>query len=815
MAALRARRPGGRTPACTQGDAAGDWCNRTKRTEHRKQCEAFCAGFGGPCSLFFGIEAMTFPSTLSLNGPWQLLPVDAFRQGFYPLNDAAWLEQNVPAHWQQHPLLERYVGKMVYRKRFVLDRGPGAIGADRSPGQCRFWLRLNGIFYWSQPFFNGVDLGRHEGYFMPQEHEVTAWVAAENTLLVEVECPDEHNKFGKRLITGVFSHWDCLDPATNPGGIWLPIELITTGPVRLKEVLLHSEAVDERLATLRFRATLDAAQAGDATLRWTFTPKNFAGAVHAIEQRHALAPGVQEIVGRLEIRDPQLWWTHDLGHPNLYRARLEVVQGSEVSDAQEFDFGIRHFSLRNWIAHLNGVRFLVKGNNYAPGDTRIATMTPERYAHDMRLARECHMNLLRVHAHVEHPAFYAAADEAGILLWQDFPLQWLYRRSVLPEARRQAHLMVRQLYNHPSVAIWCMHNEPIYVADTNDESVATAIRTYISVFIWSWNRDVMDTQLKRIAEAEDRTRPVVRASGEYAVPLLRAGTDSHFYYGWYNHVYGPLRAWEPIARHFPDNIRFVTEFGAQSFPNLQSCLKFMDPDLSRIDWDYMMARHHFQPGIMAHSIDWRSVRVLEELVELTQEYQSAVNRFYIDRLRYYKYRPTGGIVPFMFHDPNPAISFSILDYWRVPKRSYEAMRVAFNPQYIFTLLAKDRYAVGTPIDIPIYVVNDAHRNVSVAIEARLLAPGGEELAHVARALTLPADCMAMEAERLRLTPETPGTYRLVLALRDRAGKGIEHDYVIVVEQEASDRERRRARRWLARVLQAEGIAHRGLASSRS
>jgi beta-mannosidase len=169
----------------------------------------------------------------------------------------------------------------------------------------------------------------------------------------------------------------------------------------------------------------------------------------------------------------------------------------------------------------------------------------------------------------------------------------------------------------------------------------------------------------------------------------------------------------------------------------------------------------------------------------------------------------------MFHDPNPAISFSILDYWRVPKRSYEAMRVAFNPQYIFTLLAKDRYAVGTPIDIPIYVVNDAHRNVSVAIEARLLAPGGEELAHVARALTLPADCMAMEAERLRLTPETPGTYRLVLALRDRAGKGIEHDYVIVVEQEASDRERRRARRWLARVLQAEGIAHRGLASSRS
>ena len=38
-------------------------------------------------------------------------------------------------------------------------------------------------------------------------------------------------------------------------------------------------------------------------------------------------------------------------------------------------------------------------------------------------ARECHMNVLRVHAHVAHPALYAAADAQGLLLWQDFPLQ--------------------------------------------------------------------------------------------------------------------------------------------------------------------------------------------------------------------------------------------------------------------------------------------------------------------------------------------------------------------------------------------------------
>lgn len=64
---------------------------------------------------------MTIPSTLTLDGDWQLLPIGTFRQGFYPLDDDAWLTQTLPAHWQQHPLLERYAGKMVYRKRFGLE----------------------------------------------------------------------------------------------------------------------------------------------------------------------------------------------------------------------------------------------------------------------------------------------------------------------------------------------------------------------------------------------------------------------------------------------------------------------------------------------------------------------------------------------------------------------------------------------------------------------------------------------------------------------------------------------------------------------
>jgi beta-mannosidase len=736
---------------------------------------------------------MPAPETLTLTGAWHLLPVDSFRQGFYPLDEATWIGQDLPAHWQQHPLLERYVGKMVYRRRFALPSSEFSVVRSELPDDsehatrntqhatlaARYWLRMNGIFYCAQPFFNGVDLGRSEGYFAPHEHEVTRWVQPENDLLIEVECPDEPRKTGKRLITGIFSHWDSIDPTLNPGGIWAPVELVRTGPVRLTEALLHTEVAGTEAAELRFCAAFDSSGQQDVTLRWTFAPHNFAGQVQTIEQRRALASGTSEVAGVLSLRDPQLWWTHDMGHPNLYRVTLVVLCGGELSDARSFTFGVRSFELHNWIAHLNGMRLFVKGSNYPPADARLATVTPELCRRDMQLAAECHMNLLRVHGHIAPPALYEAADEAGILIWQDFPLQWLYRRSAAPEALRQARQMVRLLYNHPAVVVWCAHNEPIFVTDTKEEGWLPGVRTRASVFVFSWNRDVLDTQLKRAIEAHDPTRAVVRSSGEYAVPFLRPGTSTHFYYGWYP-IYGKLREWEAVARHFPDNIRFVTEFGAQSFPNAESCRRFMADDPRNVDWRQLEERHMFQPNVMDHWLDWRSATTLDELARITQAYQSQLHRFYVDRLRHRKYRPTGGVVPFMFHDPNPGVSWSVLDYWRVPKQSYHALRLAFSPQYVFTLLAQDVYPPGAALDLPVYIVNDAHRDVPTSLAARLHDPSGRELAAVARELHLPADCMAMEIERLRLTPERPGTYRLTLNLRPEGGEEIVNVYEIVV-----------------------------------
>ncbi|NTW97602.1 MAG: glycoside hydrolase, partial [Oscillochloris sp.] len=613
----------------------------------------------------------------TLSEGWQIRPLDMFTQGIYPRDEGGWLPAAVPGHWQQIPELESHTGKVAYRCRFSLD-------AQAAPAHTRYWLRVNGAFYYSRPYLNGVDLGRHEGYFMPYERELGGLLQAENTLLIELDCPDEHDKRGKRMITGVFSHWDCLDPHANPGGLWLPVELHTSGPARLSHARCLTVACDERFAQIRFDLEIDAAAAAEATLRFTFTPRTFDGEEQVVTQRRALRAGRQELGGLLKLREPRLWWTHDLGRPDMYDVTVEVLLGDVVSDVRQFGFGVRRFELHNWVPSLNGVRFLAKGNNYPPGDMRIATMTRARCDQDLRLARECFMNMLRIHAHIDHPEIYEAADAAGMLIWQDFPLQWIYDQSILPEARRQVREMTRMLGSHPSVVIWCMHNEAVLIEDTTDESLLARLRTYATGFGFNWNRDVMDVQLKQVVEADDPTRPAIRSSGEPDVPYLRRGTDGHAYFGWYR-TYGTLDDAEVMQRRFMGNLSFVTEFGAQSFPNLESSRRFVPEPLTDADIAHLCTRHGFQAEIMDNWIAWRQAGSLAEMVDLTQDYQIFINRYYIDRLRFYKYRPTGGIVPFIFLDPYPAILWSVVDYWRVPKRSYYAMRMAFSPQYAFCL----------------------------------------------------------------------------------------------------------------------------------
>lgn len=798
-----------------------------------------------------------------LDGKWWLRPVTEFverwrRPELVERSGDGWLAQELPAHWQELPKLAEHEGNVVYRRRFTLP----AAGQRR-----RWWLRLGGVFYYHRAWIDGKLVGSGEGYFFPHEYDITEVLREhgrrrEHVLVVEVSCPEERDKQGKKLITGVFSHWDAIPPA-NPGGIWLPVELFSTSELRLKTCLLETVSLaapaagstggagsnagagggalarGEAAANARLRLRVALAAfgepraivGGDAlTLPLTLEmrPLDFAGLAFrrdfsvavpgaasapgvdapAIASPASMPPGWTEWWHEevFDFLGAGVWWPHDLGKPRLYQVTV-ILNPSLAANASQpakkpeldspppasgieggelrFRFGVRTVARGKDAFYINGVRHHLKGNNYPPADMRLARVTPELVRTDLELAKEAYHNILRVHAHVDHPALYDATDEAGVLLWQDFPLQWLYHPDVFREAERQAGRMIERLFNHPSIIMWCLHNEPVFVVDTKDETTFTRLRSLASTFLYSRNREVLDRRLARLARRLDPGRPRLANSGDLS--LLSGGWDSHFYFGWYV-IYGQKRTFDRVTRFARRYLRLVSEFGAQSFPNLGNARRLAPDTLHEEDWRRLEAKYCAQPAIMRRWLSLGPVAEggrLADLVRLTQGYQSEINRYYIDRLRVLKFRPNAGILPFMFQDAAPAVTWSVIDYWRQTKSSYYALRDAFRPQYVLALLDRDVYRAGRTVSIPVWVVNDGPEPVARGWSVRAVVRGRGPVETSIFADTwdmdhVDAEGPAVRAGVARFVPQAAGLYELDLRLTLPDGRSVDNRYSIEV-----------------------------------
>ena len=126
----------------------------------------------------------------------------------------------------------------------------------------------------------------------------------------------------------------------------------------------------------------------------------------------------------------------------------------------------------------------------------------------MNLAVDANLDLLRIHAHVTRLELYDAADAAGLLLWQDLPLQWGYARGTRKQAVRQAREMVDLLGTTRAIALWCAHNEPLAIDLQPGEPIRArdVAQTAASMFLPTWNKDVLDRSIARALHKADPTR---------------------------------------------------------------------------------------------------------------------------------------------------------------------------------------------------------------------------------------------------------------------------------------------------------------------
>jgi len=673
-------------------------------------------------------------------------------------DDRAWEPITVPGHWRSMAAFADRDGPLLHRCRFE---------TDRPVEGRRRWLTLEGLFYQGDVWLDGGYLGDTEGYFVPHTFEVTEQLRdrLEHVLAVEVTCAAERANAAKRNLTGVFQHWDCLDPAWNPGGIWRPVRLSETGPVRISRLrVLCREATPNR-AVVAFRATLDS----DA--RRTVCVRTELGALdHELTQ--PLAAGVNELEWTVTAERPDLWWPRALGDAALHdvTVAVDVPAAGTRSDSHRLRTGLRSVRMRNWTCSVNGERLFLKGANQGPTRMALAEASPDELRGDVGWALDAGLDLLRVHAHVSRPELYDAADERGLLLWQDMPLQWGYAAGVRRPAVRQARAAVDLLGHHPSIAMWCGHNEPMAVdtdaAADGDRGARrrSALRMVRAQQLPTWNKTVLDASIKRALEKADGTRPVVAHSGVAPHLPQLDGTDSHLYFGWY---WGDERDLPGFARTLPRMVRFVSEFGAQAVPAADDsgdgaafCEPQRWPDL---DWARLRDRHNLQkarfdryvpPADFASFHDWRAA---------TQRYQAELIRRHVEVLRRLKYRPTGGFAQFCLADGHPGVTWSVLDHERRPKLGYEALRDACRPVIVVADRLPATVAPGDALALDVHVVSDLRLGVDDArVTARLEWPGGR---HEWRwAGDVPADSCVRVGTLQAVVPEADGPLRLDLEL---------------------------------------------------
>ena len=613
-------------------------------------------------------------------------------------DDSTWSEIAVPGHWQHDPHFSDSNGPLMYRNRFTAQ--PPADGLRR-------WITFDGIFYQGDAWLDGAYLGDSEGYFFPHTFDITqlARIGDDHVLAVEIACTPQHGV--RTNITGILQNWIGLPHGWNPGGIWRSVRMFDTGPVRIDQLRVLCRDADEQRAHVLLSAAFDS----DAQHEVVVVTRRDGEVVD--EQRSVVAGGRNELEWSVDIRDPALWWPFELGEQPLTEFTVEVLVDGTPSDSRLRRVGLRQILWNDWVFSVNGERLFLRGTNLMPVTVGLGDTEDSVIERDLQHVLDLGLNAIRMHGHISRRRLYDRADELGLLILQDFPLERIHARNTRHRAVAQAEMAVEQLGHHPSVALWTAHNEPADTSIVPATNWRARLRDVAAQQLPTWNKSVLDRWVKRAFERNDPSRTTIAHSGVLPHFPQLDGTDRHLWYGWRQ---GEARDLDRLARRMPRSVRFVSEFGTESVP---TTAPFLDEQLKTnrwpdLDWDDLekwygyhreLIESQFPPSDFATFDDWRST---------LQEYQSYVLRVQVETLRRLKYRPTGGFCFSSLADPAPNVSASILDHERTPKDAYVTVQAACAAVIIVADLPPDWVNPGDTLHLDVHIVNDRREPIDDA-----------------------------------------------------------------------------------------------------
>ncbi len=456
--------------------------------------------------------------------------------------------------------------------------------------------------------------------------------------------------------------WD-WGPRFVTSGVWRPVVLEAWDAARVEDLHILPRKVTAAAANL----TAEVEVVVDRNSSATILVDNLTDKRLAAKREVQLTPGSNRLALDFVITRPALWWPNGLGAHPLYSFKARLLLNGRQVDERTTRTGVRSLELRqqrdgagkSFTFVINGVPVFAKGGNWIPADSFPTRISKAKYRQLLESVRDANMNMLRVWGGgiYEPSEFYELCDEMGILVWQDFMFgcsMYPGDQAFLDNVRHEAIDNVKRLRNHPSIVIWAGNNE-----------IETAW------FHWGWKdrlpAKLWDDYLKlfhgvlpEVCSSLDPSRPYWPSSPSSNLeddPNSQKMGDIHYWEVW--HASLPFSEYE---KQFP---RFMSEYGFQSFPQLETVKTYTVPADHDINSPVMMAHQRHPRGnqlIREYMLrEYPEPKDFESFLYVSQVLQAEGIKIGAEHLRRIMPHNMGSLY-WQINDCWPVASWSSIDY---------------------------------------------------------------------------------------------------------------------------------------------------------
>lgn len=594
--------------------------------------------------------------------------------------------------------------------------------------RTKHFLNFEGVDTYAEVFLNDSLILSANNAFRTWEIDVSENLKAENELLVVFKNQDsieenEAQKLSYKLPEGnrVFTRksqyqygWDWA-PTINTMGIWRNVSLINYDIARAKNIFLETKNSTDSLAEIVAKFEIETWKEAEITLK--ITNKNTS---EIFEKSFKTIAGTNAIQIPFNIKNPKLWWTHNLGEPFLYDFQIDLIHSGTVLESFSKKLGVRSIELvtekdsigESFYFKLNGKPVYMKGANYVPQQIFETKLDQEKYTKLIDGAVLANMNMLRVWGGgiYEDNFFYQLCDAKGILIWQDFMFacaMYPGDAAFLENVKQEAIINIKRLRGHPSIALWCGNNE-------NNEGWQR----------WGWQDGKTEAQkqeiwknyyavfnhiLPRAVDSLSSNINYWESSPKYGRGDKRYQFegDAHDWCVWHDGY--------PFE-HFEEEVpRFMSEFGFQSFPSVETINYTTKKDSVLLN-DPLFANHQKHSrgfkiidDYMAR--DFPVPQIAEDYVYMSQLLQAyGITKGIHAQRRAKPYNM--GTLYWQLNDCWPAVSWSSIDYLGNWKALHYGAKKAFDNILISAEEKNDT--------LNIFVVNDSFKNIKDSLSVKLM-----------------------------------------------------------------------------------------------